>query len=353
MKVKVSSAAVDAYAVNGGRLVAEVNLRLQSHPDRRALIGPNAITTMEMNHLHHHRTMTTVFRFGAWSILDGVVPWVYRTYLARGFSERYFLAEFAAWKLALAQCLPLQLSTELAEAYDWFESQHEAHLAQARAWVPPPMRIAEDWKPRFDDLVDRMVHGDVEVVLRMADGQIGSVYALLDFYFRALGPALHEVGRRWEYGTLSVAREHLATSVAQRALTYWYRLILEQKQTRGLAIATTGPNEHHGLGVTMLADALAADGWQVRQLGCDVPTEDLLSFFRETSPDLLVISVTMPFNLLQTRDLLERIRQQPDGSRCRILVGGQAFEFAPELGQLLGADGYAPTAEAGVAMARA
>ncbi len=353
MKLPIPDAAVDSYEANGARLVAEVTLRLAGRRDREQLVGKNTTSVMAENHLNHHKMMVVVMRLGEPSLLEGVVPWVYRSYLARGFREEYFLAEFAAWKYALAQCLPVRFSTPLAEIYEWFEARHDAHLAKARIWGPPPLGISKRWEPYFDEFLELMLRGDADDVIRLVDLHIESAPALLDFYFGALTPALHEVGRRWESGILSVARERLATGVAHRVLTYWYRLVLEQARTRGRAIVATVPDEHHGIGASMLADALAVDGWRVRQLGCDTPTEDFLAFCREEPPDLVLISVTMPFNLLKARDLVNGVRQTPNGERTRILVGGQAFDFVPDLGQRLSADGYAPTAEEGVAMARA
>jgi MerR family transcriptional regulator, light-induced transcriptional regulator len=74
---------------------------------------------------------------------------------------------------------------------------------------------------------------------------------------------------------------------------------------------------------------LELDGFAVRFLGADVPTDSLISMLREESPRLLVLSAAMPERLLALQDAVARVRQL-DGPGLRIFIGGQIMEWAPE-----------------------
>jgi MerR family transcriptional regulator, light-induced transcriptional regulator len=93
------------------------------------------------------------------------------------------------------------------------------------------------------------------------------------------------------------------------------------------------------------------DGWQVDYLGANIPQTELLNFLQASQPRILLVSVTMPFNLDVTLDLITAIKKQPEFANLKIMVGGLAFNMIPELWQITGADGYAPDAQKAVELA--
>ena len=152
---------------------------------------------------------------------------------------------------------------------------------------------------------------------------------------------MYEVGRRWEKGAISVAQEHLATTLITGAISQAFFTLPQAPVTRGLAVVSATPNEFHQLGASMIASTLETDGWRVHFLGGDMPHSDLLTFLGEQKPFLLALSTTIPFNLTQVGELLAEIRSAPDLKQLKILVGGQAWAGDAGLALKLGADGFA------------
>lgn len=150
---------------------------------------------------------------------------------------------------------------------------------------------------------------------------------LLDLYELVITPAMHEVGRLWARGALTIADEHLATELTQRALNALRADALErpgdatrEEMPRAMLAAVQG--ERHILGLRMAADLIEDAGYETLYLGADVPTEDLLAAVEALSPALLGLSVTMPELgpvLAQTVRRAHRARPGLD-----LLVGGQA-----------------------------
>ena len=79
----------------------------------------------------------------------------------------------------------------------------------------------------------------------------------------------------------------------------------------------------------MIADLLELDGFAVRFLGADVPTDSLLAIVREESPRLLILSAAMPDRFVELRTAVIGLRQA-HGLRLRIFVGGQIMDWTPE-----------------------
>ncbi len=89
-------------------------------------------------------------------------------------------------------------------------------------------------------------------------------------------PAMRVVGDRWAAGEISVADEHLATSISFRILALQherFRVTARRARKRVLLAAVEG--ERHVLGLEMAANALMHAGYDVRMLGADVPSHEI------------------------------------------------------------------------------
>lgn len=150
---------------------------------------------------------------------------------------------------------------------------------------------------------------------------------LLDLYESVITPAMHEVGRLWEQGAITVADEHLATELTRRVLAALRADALKRQKDmagrgRTRAMLATVAGERHVLGLRMVADLLEEAGYEASYLGADVPTEALLAALESASPDLLCLSATMTRLWPVVAETVERAhRTRPD---LELLVGGQA-----------------------------
>jgi MerR family transcriptional regulator, light-induced transcriptional regulator len=114
-------------------------------------------------------------------------------------------------------------------------------------------------------------------------------------------------------------------------------LARQRRSSAWPALVACVEGELHDIGARMVADLLELDGFAVRFLGADVPTDSLLALIREEPPQLLVLSVTMPERLVQLRAAVARVRRV-QGSRVPIFVGGQVMDWVPDLVRTLEVD---------------
>ncbi len=106
-------------------------------------------------------------------------------------------------------------------------------------------------------------------------------------YLDVLGPAMIEVGARWQLGLASVAQEHLATAVVATIMGTMAPSLDEAAPVVGRRIALAcSEGEVHGIGLQMVVDFLEADGWQVDHLGAMTPAAELIELAaRTTAPE--------------------------------------------------------------------
>lgn len=325
---------------------------LTAHPGIPDLIGNNSRQMMYDNHRHHGTFMATVFAINGFSLLARTLPWVYRAYHAHGFAYYYFLLEMKAWLAAAELNLEEKDFKALRPIYDWMIEKHDqvVDLAESSATLPPT--IGEDSFQQKEVFLAALLEGDHRQCLNLATGAVSTVDDIENFYLHILQPCLYEIGMRWEKAEISVAQEHLASAIVTRVMASLNLLAHPAAERRGRAVVTAGPNEYHEIGALMVSDVLENDGWEVNYLGANVPPEELLAHLRQFRPEMLAISVTIPFNLGDLRGLVQTIRQDQDLKETKILAGGRVFLENPELWQEIGADGFAANAQEAKLQAR-
>jgi methanogenic corrinoid protein MtbC1 len=109
-----------------------------------------------------------------------------------------------------------------------------------------------------------------------------------------IAPALWLVGRLWERGEISIAEEHLATSISLRVLA------LQREATRTVrgregekALLAAPEGELHIVALQMISNLLRDAGYTVLMLGPDVPLGDLADCAAHHEPRVVCLRATM------------------------------------------------------------
>jgi len=326
-------------------MISEVDRTMAARPDIGSLLGDNPLDVMQANHRHHARFLANVFRFNNFGLLARTVPWVYRAYRSRGFSDDYFPAELAAWVDSVKEQLSPSAEKPINAVYAWLLEKHDDMAQLSLDSTIPLPSPHPDWSNVQEGFVSSLLEGVVQKCLALADRNVERASELPGFYLNVIEPSMYQIGERWERGEISVAQEHLATAICGRVMAALYPRFVLGKRTKGRAVVTTVAEEFHELGAWMVADLLALDGWDVLYLGTDTPTSDVLDMLLRLKPDLLALSSAMPFNLIRVQEVIEATRARREMDRIRILVGGRIFRDMRDFWRTVGADGWAPDAQ--------
>jgi len=142
-------------------------------------------------------------------------------------------------------------------------------------------------------------------------------------YAEVIAPALHDVGRRWERGQVSIASEHLATAMTESLMVEIAGRTVADPPNGRRAVVACVDEEQHAIGARMVAALLEAQGWEVGFLGANVPVDALCDHVDDVRPALVALSVAMPAHLqttCATIDLLCGLEPRP-----LVAIGGWAL----------------------------
>ena len=349
---RLPPAAAGDYLAAVDLLRQAVDAALQARPDLPALIGTegtDGIEAMDANHVNHARFMTSVFAQRDAAPLIDTMIYIYSSYISRGFSPNYFHIELECWAEAVTAHVPLGSAGAIGDVYRTMIDCYPALVSQAAQEPEGNSEVALDDRARR--LLEALLALDAGASLAHARGEIAGPEAIPGYWTQVMAPALHELGRRWERGLVSVGQKHLATAIAQQLMTVFYPMILgHPRPRRGCLVLTVSPGELHEVGPRMVADCLELDGWNVIYTGASMPTDGIAALLHQHGVNVLAVGTTMYFNIPQTERLIAQVRHQL-GRPLTVIVGGRAFAGNSPWSSI-GADLFAPDANTAVAMLR-
>jgi methanogenic corrinoid protein MtbC1 len=177
----------------------------------------------------------------------------------------------------------------------------------------------------YKDYLSSLISGDKKYCLSVVQGLLNKDVDIYSLYMSLFQRAMYEVGEMWEMNKVSVAVEHLATSITESLLSLVYPRIFGADHIGKKAVIACVANEYHQIGGRMVADIFELHGWDGYFLGANTPPEELLKLIDEKQPDLVGLSLAIYFNLDSLWRVVETVRSTfPD---LPILVGGQAFRW--------------------------
>lgn len=195
-----------------------------------------------------------------------------------------------------------------------------------------------DWAARLES---RMTAGDERGSWAVVEAAMAAGLSPSDIYVEVLSPAMLSIGELWSVGSVDVADEHRASAVANRIVGRLGPRFVRRGRSRGTVVAATPPLELHALPLALVGDHLRGAGFEVVDLGCNVPVASLAKTVREANRLVAVaLSVTTSGQDRLVADSISAVRIESD---VPVFVGGCAIEDDLHATRL-GADAWAKDA---------
>lgn len=185
---------------------------------------------------------------------------------------------------------------------------------------------------------DAVLNGNRREASNLFSSALDREQSLAKAAVHVIQPALYSVGRRWQGNGVSVAQEHLATSLAQTVMTQGFSRFDVAPDNGRRALFACMAGNHHTVGLRMVADAFEFDGWTSHYLGANVPLSALVAQVRTLQPHLVGLSASLPHQLRGLRETISVLRAAFGESCPHLVVGGLVFNQFPQLAKSIGAE---------------
>jgi excisionase family DNA binding protein len=202
--------------------------------------------------------------------------------------------------------------------------------------------------PWADRLESRLLVGDSRGAWGVVESAMAAGNDLDEIYTDVLSPALVSIGERWERGELDISIEHRATGIVMRLIGRLGPRFVRRGRTRGSVVIGAPTGEMHSLPIALLSDLVRKHGWEVSDLGADVPASAFVHATL-TTPDTVAVGVSVTFreHLPAAASAVAAVREA--APHVLVVVGGYAVQNVDD-GLAIGAHAVALDAKGFVAL---
>jgi 5-methyltetrahydrofolate--homocysteine methyltransferase len=203
----------------------------------------------------------------------------------------------------------------------------------------------------FSKLQEAVLAGNSAAAVAAARQALNEGADPLALVLHGISPAMSEVGRRFEAGDYFVP-ELLISARATKEVFVLIRPLLARQgaQPTGRVVLGTVQGDMHDIGKNLVAALLEGGGFEVIDLGVNVPPEKFITVVEDKKAQIVGLSALLTTTLPAMKATLDAFRSAGMRDRVKVMIGGapvtQSFADA------IGADAYGENAASSVQLAR-
>ncbi|MBF7096386.1 glycine betaine-specific corrinoid protein MtgC [Alkalibacter mobilis] len=147
------------------------------------------------------------------------------------------------------------------------------------------------------------------------------------------------IGQRFRAGELFIP-DVLMSSRAMHASLYIIKANLEQSKffDKGLIVIGTVAGDLHDIGKNMISMFLESQGYNIIDLGIDVPASTFVEAVKVHKPDILALSALLTTTVSEQQSVVAKLKEAGLRDKVKVIVGGGPVTI--EFAESIGADGF-------------
>jgi corrinoid protein of di/trimethylamine methyltransferase len=204
-----------------------------------------------------------------------------------------------------------------------------------------------DLKPLYTAILE----GDAPTAKSMAEQAVAEGVEAQSLLSEYMIPAMDEVGRLFEENEYFVP-ELLISARAMKAALEVLRPQLAGSGVKpvGKVVIGTVRGDLHDIGKNLVAAMLEGGGFEVIDLGVDVPPEKFIDAVKEKGAQVIAMSALLTTTMPGMKTTIEAINEAGMKGQVKVMIGGAPV--TQTYADSIGADGFSDNASGAVRVAR-
>jgi len=203
------------------------------------------------------------------------------------------------------------------------------------------------------DCAQAVIDGDGDRSAELAQNALDDGLAPLEVIEKGFVKGIREVGRLWEEGELFLPELVMGAEAMKAAMAILEPSLKGAGDAHGAAghvVIGTIEGDIHDIGKTLVATMLSANGFEITDLGADVPVSRFVEEAEAKNAQCIAISALLTTTMNGQKKVIEKLGKESPGSKIKVIVGGAPC--SEEWAKDIGADGYAGDAVAAVSLVK-
>ncbi len=196
----------------------------------------------------------------------------------------------------------------------------------------------------YNEISNAIVNLDEEKAVEYANKAIQDNMNLLDVVEKGFAAGIRKVGALWEEGDYFLPELMRGAQIMQNCLDLLMPHLQNtlEKISNGTVVIATIEGDIHSIGKTIVATMLRAYGYEVYDLGADVPVEKIVDKAIEKKADIIGVSALLTTTMIGQKKVISLLKEKNLVDRFKVIFGGAPVTSAWV--EECNADGYAENA---------
>jgi 5-methyltetrahydrofolate--homocysteine methyltransferase len=194
---------------------------------------------------------------------------------------------------------------------------------------------------------EAILKGQMEEVKHLTKQALDKNIPPNDILNKGLIKGLEKVGKLYECQEIFVPELLMAGMAMKNALAI-LKPMLEKSDTPpvGKLVIGTVEGDVHDIGKNIVSMIFSGSGFQVTDLGIDVPAKKFVETVEKEKPDVLALSCLYTPTRLAMNDVMQLLKEKNLRKKVKVIIGGAPID--QNYADMIGADGFAPDPPSGV-----
>ena len=176
----------------------------------------------------------------------------------------------------------------------------------------------------FDEISEAIVNLDKEKAIQLAKKAIDEDIELLDVIEKGFGEGIRRIGDLWDEGEFFLPELMLGGTIMQEAMNLLLPHLKAGSEniSRGRVVIATIEGDIHSIGKTIVGTMLSANGFDVYDLGADVPAEEIIKVAVEKNADIIGVSALLTTTMIGQKKIIEILENRNIRDKFKVILGG-------------------------------
>jgi 5-methyltetrahydrofolate--homocysteine methyltransferase len=191
------------------------------------------------------------------------------------------------------------------------------------------------------DITANVEKGDSATVKELTKTALSQKIAAEEILNDGLVKGMDAIGIKFKKNEIFIPEVLIATRAMKAGMDIIRPYFTEErKESKGKIVIGTVKGDLHDIGKKIVCMILESEGFEVVDIGIDVPKEKFLTSIKKENPDIIGMSALLTTTMVYMREVIEAVEKAKLKQNVKIIIGGAPItqSFADEIK----VDGYAP-----------
>ncbi|HYE68472.1 MAG TPA: corrinoid protein [Anaerovoracaceae bacterium] len=199
---------------------------------------------------------------------------------------------------------------------------------------------------RYEAMKNSILDGDEELAAELAIKALKDDLDLTKAMSEGYLKGIQEVGELYQAGEYFLPELVCAADAMKAALEILTPALInlsgDAAITKGQVVIATVAGDVHDIGKKIVAAMLTAGGYEVYDMGIDVPAEKILKTIKERKPEVLGLSALLTTTMQEQKNIIALLEEANLRDQVKVIIGGAPV--SSRWAELIHADGYSDNA---------